>query len=165
MGTHPKGPARRPRPPAASSSRGGPRPGVPHDDRMRALAFALFEAGHGYKAVSTMTGLPRSTVREWGRLYRTFGMEARERSHGGRSYPIEVRLAAARDVVEGGMPVAEAARRNGVRSDVSVSVWAKRYRAGGEQAVREGGGPRGRPPASGCCGAEGEDPAADASQP
>lgn len=63
-----------------------------------------------------------------------------------RSYRWELKVAAARDVVEGGEPKAAVMARHGIASLSPLEKWCALYRKGGAEALRPK--PKGRPSGS-----------------
>ena len=77
---------------------------VLYDETTRRRAAALFEEGMGYKAVASLLGIPRETVRKWLDVYRSVGIEVLAmmgKKH--TTYSFETKLAAVRAVVDAGM--------------------------------------------------------------
>ncbi len=115
-----------------------------HGRRARELAADLFERGRGHESAARGLGIPAGAVRKWMCTYRSVGREGlpamgRERPR----YGLETKLAAARAVVEDGMPRAAAMERHGVASASSLDRWRRTHREGGE------GVPRPQPKGSG----------------
>ena len=80
-----------------------------YDETTRRRAAALFEEGMGYKAVASLLGIPRETVRKWLDVYRSVGIEVLAmmgKKH--TAYSFETKLAAVRAVVDEGMTRPEA---------------------------------------------------------
>lgn len=119
-----------------------------YDESVRRMAAGMFAEGRGYRSAATRLGLPPSTVRKWHRAYVALGLEGLlvmgEKS---RSYRWELKVSAARDVVEGGEPKAAVMARYGIASLSSLEKWCRAYREGGVEALRPK--PRGRPSGSG----------------
>lgn len=116
-----------------------------HETRMRALE--MFQGGRGYKSVSKRLGIPEDTVRKWWQKYQSLGPSG-VLSVGGtqKSYPYELKLAAARAVVDEGKTEVEAMRLYGIASVSPLERWCRAYRAGGPEALRPR--PKGRPKGS-----------------
>jgi len=105
-------------------------------------AIGLFDSGVGYKGVAAMLGFPKTTVRKWLYTYRAQGKEALlVTTH--KKYSYELKLAAARDVVEGGMTKPDAMAKYRIASLTPLEAWCRAYREGGEEALRPK--PKGRP--------------------
>ena len=117
---------------------------VLYDETTRRRAAALFEEGMGYKAVASLLGIPRETVRKWLDVCRSAGIEVLAmmgKKH--TTYSYETKLAAVKAVVDGGMTKPEAMARFGIASPSSFKKWLKAYREGGPEALRPK--PKGRP--------------------
>ena len=119
-----------------------------YDESMRRMAAELFAEGRGYHSAATHLGLPPTTVRKWHRAYVALGLEGLlAMGKKSRSYRWELKVSAARDVVEGGEPKAAVMARYGIASLSPLEKWCKAYREGGAEALRPK--PKGRPPGSG----------------
>ena len=109
---------------------------------VRGEAARLFADGWGHEAVAGKLGLSRGTVRKWLYAYRAIGREALfVTSH--RKYSHELKVAAARDVVEAGMAKPEVMAKYGIASASPLSSWCRAYREGGPDALLPR--PKGRP--------------------
>lgn len=119
-----------------------------YDENMRRMAAEMFAGGRGYHSAATHLGLPPTTVRKWHRAYVALGLEGLlAMGKKSRSYRWELKVSAARDVVEGGEPKAAVMARYGIASLSPLEKWCKAYREGGAEALRPK--PKGRPPVSG----------------
>lgn len=113
-----------------------------HDLSIRKAAAGLFEEGHGFEYVAGQLGLAHNTVRKWLYTYRSRGKEALlVTTH--KKYSYELKLAAARDVIEGGMTKAEVMAKHGIASLTPLEGWCRAYREGGADALLPK--PKGRP--------------------
>ena len=120
---------------------------VLYDETTRRRAAALFEEGMGYKAVASLLGIPRETVRKWLDVYRSAGIEVLAlmgKKH--NTYSFETKLAAVKAVVDEGLTKPEAMARFGIASMTPLKNWVKAYREGGPEALRPK--PKGRPKGS-----------------
>ena len=113
-----------------------------HPEGKSAEAAALFDLGFGERSAAKELGLPASTTRKWLYTYRAMGKEALfVTSH--RKYSQELKVAAARDAVEGGMALPEAMEKHGIASIDPLRKWCRAYREGGPDALLPK--PKGRP--------------------
>lgn len=115
-----------------------------YERSVRELARGLFDRGLGSGAAAARLGIPEGTVRKWSRTYRAVGRDgllSMGATHA--RYDFETKVAAARTVVDGGMPGPEAMRRFGVASESPLRSWCRLYREGGAEALRPR--PKGRP--------------------
>ena len=113
-----------------------------HELSTREAAAGLFEDGHGFEYVAGKLDLARNTARKWLYTYRAFGKEGLfVTSH--KKYSQELKVAAAKDVVEDGMTKAEAMARHGIASLTALERWCRAYREGGPDALEPK--PKGRP--------------------
>ena len=121
---------------------------VKHDIEARKAAIELFEQGRGHKSAASSLSIPRSTVRKWLHIYRSFGSEVLLAMGGKQArYTHEQRVAAASAVVDGGMSKPDAMREFGIMSLSPLERWCRLYREGGAEALRPK--PKGRPRGSG----------------
>lgn len=105
-------------------------------------AAALFDLGYGEKSAARELGLPVRTAKNWLYTYRALGKEALfVTSH--KKYGHELKVAAARDLVENGMTKVDVMSKYGVVSLTALERWARDYREGGADALRPK--PKGRP--------------------
>ena len=115
---------------------------MPHDLPVRQMAAELFSQGVGDKGVASALGLPEKTVERWLYTYRALGKEALfVTTH--KKYSHELKVAAARDVVENGMTRPDAMAKYGIASLSPLEGWCRAYRDGGPDALLPK--PKGRP--------------------
>ena len=115
-----------------------------HGRAVRARAADLFEAGIGFELAAKKLGVPVQAVRKWLYTYRATGRKGLIEMGGNRrTYDAETKLAAARAVVDEGVPRSEAMARFGVAAATSLDRWCRLYREGGPAALEPGR--RGRP--------------------
>ena len=113
-----------------------------HDETTRLEAAGLFERGFGYKYAASVLGLPHRTVKQWLYTYRASGKEALfVTSH--KTYSHDLKVAAARDVVESGMTRSDVMAKYGIASITPLNRWCSAYREGGRDALLPK--PKGRP--------------------
>ena len=115
-----------------------------HDRKMRELAVELFDEGYGRDIVAARLCMSASIVEKWLLTYRSVGSEVLL-CMGSRKtrYAWETKAAAARAVVDEGMPRSEAMARFGIAAATSLDRWCRLYREGGPEALEPGR--RGRP--------------------
>ena len=117
---------------------------VKHDIEARKAAIELSERGRGLNSVARALSVPRSTVRQWLYVYRSFGSEVLLSMDGKQArYTYEQKVAAASAVVDGGMGKQDAMKAFGVMSLAPLKRWCALYREGGAGALRPK--PKGRP--------------------
>ena len=108
----------------------------------RAEAVRCFEMGYGEKAVGSLLGIPRATVAKWLYTYRALGREALlVTKH--RTYSHDLKVEAAKAVVEGRMTKPEAMEAFGIKGKTQIDTWCRLYREGGPGALLPR--PKGRP--------------------
>jgi len=113
-----------------------------HDDSIRKKAAEMFDRGYGFESTASKLGLPRKTVNKWLYTYRALGKEALfVTTH--KKYDHELKVAAARDVVEGGVDKPRVMEKYGIASITPLNNWCRAYREGGPDALLPK--PKGRP--------------------
>lgn len=113
-----------------------------HDAETLKRAAGLFDAGFGYKLVASRLGIPRKTAMKWEYTVRALGKEALfVTTH--RKYGYELKVQAARDIVDAGMTKAEVMAKYGIASLSPLERWVRSYREGGPDALLPR--PKGRP--------------------
>ena len=113
-----------------------------HDSLTRRKAAELFERGVGNKGVASALQVPEKTARKWQYTYRALGKEALfVTAH--KKYSHELKVAAARDVVENGMTKPDVMAKYGIASLTPLENWCRSYREGGADALLPK--PKGRP--------------------
>lgn len=114
-----------------------------HDLPLRQMAAELFSQGVGDKGVASALGLPEKTVERWLYTYRALGKEALFVTTR-KKYSHELKVAAARDVVENGMTRPDVMAKYGIASLSPLESWCRAYRDGGPDALlpKSKGGPR-----------------------
>ena len=115
-----------------------------YDAVTRSRAAELYDEGYGVRSIADLIHVPRAAVRQWIDTYGSVGIEGlmlMGRKHA--KYSFETKVAAARAVVDEGMPKAEAMAKFGIASMTPLKNWVKAYREGGPEALRPK--PKGRP--------------------
>lgn len=114
----------------------------PAETKLRAVE--MIRAGYGRDAIAAELGATGSAVREWQKSCWTAG-HGRSFAMGTDkgSYAFELKLEAARAVVDGGMALPEAMSRFGAAAESALGRWCAAYRRGGTAALRPK--PRDRP--------------------
>ena len=118
-----------------------------YDAVTRSRAAELYDEGYGVRSIAAFIHVPYAAVRKWIDTYRSVGIEGlMVMGHKYTKYSFETKLAAARAVVDEGMPKAEAMAKFGIASMTPLKNWMKAYREGGPDALRPK--PKGRPKGS-----------------
>lgn len=113
-----------------------------HSADVREEAVRYFELGFAERSVSRLLDLPESIVRKWLYTYRALGREALlVPEH--RKYSHDVKVSAARSVLEGTMSKPEAMKAFGIKGKTQIDTWCRLYREGGPDALLPK--PKGRP--------------------
>lgn len=122
-----------------------------HGADVKAEAVRYFEMGFGDKAVGRLLGIYHTTVKRWLYTYRALGKEALFVTRR-RTYSHDLKVEAAKAVVEGRMTKLEAMGAYGLRSKTQIDTWCRLYRQGGRtpsspspRAARGGRGPHSPP--------------------
>ena len=108
----------------------------------RQAAAELFSRGAGYKRVATVLGLSEKTAEKWQYTCRALGKEALSVT-ARKKYSHELKVAAARDVVEAGMTRPDVMAKYGIASLTPLENWCRAYCEGGPDALLPK--PKGRP--------------------
>ena len=105
-------------------------------------AADLFEEGYGREAVAARLGVNEGTAKNWEYAYRALGREALfVTKH--RTYSHDLKVEAAKAVIEGRMTKPEAMESYGLKSKTQIDTWCRLYREGGPDALLPK--PKGRP--------------------
>ncbi|WP_083404042.1 IS3 family transposase [Curtobacterium sp. MCBA15_001] len=107
---------------------------VRHSEEARRVFAAVVAAGDGYETASKQAGVPMSTAWAWYHRLRRGESISLAAVAPTKSYTAELKLAAARAVVDDGMTRAEALAHFGVRSHASLGAWMQAYRRHGASA-------------------------------
>ena len=118
-----------------------------YDESTRERACGLFAADVGYETAARLLGIPREAVRKWHLTYRAVGKDALLDMGSHRRYDYDTKVAAAKAVVDDGLPKPEAMKRFGIASASPLKCWCRLYREGGAEALRPK--PKGRPEGTG----------------
>ena len=88
-----------------------------HDRSLRERAAELFAEGRGRRSVARELGIPAKAVEKWQATYRAVGRDGLlEMGRTQTRYDFETKVAAARAVVDEGLPRPEAMERFGIAS-------------------------------------------------
>ena len=109
---------------------------------VRAEAVRCFEMGFADKFVGKLLGIPHGTVKNWLYAYRALGKEALFVT-GHRTYSHDLKVEAAKAVIEGRMTKPEVMEAYGLKSRTQINTWCRLYREGGPDALLPK--PKGRP--------------------
>ena len=75
-------------------------------------------------------GIDKETVQDWIRKYKADGLEGLKKSESWKSYSLELKKNAIRDVLSGKYSVREATRRHGISSKSVLTKWISKYTCG-----------------------------------
>ena len=114
-------------------------------EHQREQLVELFEQGIGYRAAATALGVSKYAVRTLRRRFQLHGRLCLVEKPTKQHYPFEVK----KEVVErylAGETRMDLAREFGLSSDILVRDWARKWRKGGDEALKPK--PKGRPKGS-----------------
>ncbi|MDE6590043.1 MAG: helix-turn-helix domain-containing protein [Oscillospiraceae bacterium] len=113
---------------------------------VRAEAVRCFEMGYAEKTVARLLGIPETRAKRWLYTYRALGREALfVTTH--KTYSHDLKVKAAKAVVEGRMTKPEAMEAFGIKGKTQIDTWCRLYREGGPDALLPK--PKGRPKSTG----------------
>lgn len=114
-----------------------------YDEKTRMSAAELFSKGMKDRGVARALGISRSAARSWMYTYMVTREEAMPVTNH-LKYSHELKVAAAKDVVEGGMTKREVMEKHGIASLSPLVNWCRAYQLGGPDALLPK--PKGRKP-------------------
>ena len=103
--------------------------------RILSNEISLFQA-------SKISGIRRSTLSDWKRLYETDGLQGLMPPSQNQSYPALLKRAAVEDYLAGNTSLAELCKKYNIRSDSQLRIWIKRYNSGKDFGRKMSGGSR-----------------------
>ena len=115
------------------------------DGKTKARVVALVDEGLGAKSLAKALGVSPRTARTWICTYRRRGGLWLADVRKNQSYPLELKIAAARAVVLEGQSVETVLGRFGISTRSVLTRWVQAYRDDGEDGLRPK--KRGRPAA------------------
>lgn len=94
----------------------------------KAKILLEYQAGiHGFRELCRIYGIAQQSLKDWIRLYETFGMEGLRTGASATYYSRETKLAAVQDYLAHKLPVKEILKKYQIRSDTQLRRWIKKY--------------------------------------
>ena len=91
---------------------------------------------------SKVSGLRKSVLQVWKRLYETEGVKGLIRQSQNQSYPAFLKRAAVEEYLAGNTSLSELCKKYNIRSDFQLRTWIKRYNSGKDFGRKMSGGSR-----------------------
>jgi len=105
-----------------------------HSEETRRVFVEAIQKGRGYESASKIAGIPFSTGWAWYQRHRAGHSLMWAGVESPRTYSPEVKLAAAKAVVDDGETRAEVLQRFQIRAHATLTSWARQYRLAGVDA-------------------------------
>ena len=94
----------------------------------KAKILLEYQAGvHGFRELCRIYGIAQQSLKDWIRLYETFGMDGLKTGSSATHYSRETKLAAVQDYLAHKLPVKEILKKYQIRSDTQLRKWIKKY--------------------------------------
>ena len=94
----------------------------------KAKILLEYQAGvHGFRELCRIYGIAQQSLKDWIRLYETFGMEGLKTGSSATHYSRETKQAAVQDYLAHKLPVKEILKKYQIRSDTQLRKWIKKY--------------------------------------
>ena len=95
---------------------------------------------HGFRELCRIYGMAQSALKDWIRLYETFGMEGLRTGSTTTYYSKKTKEAAVQDYLTHKLPVKEILKKYQIRSTTQLRRWIKEYNGHGELKASGTGG-------------------------
>ena len=82
---------------------------------------------HGFRELCRIYDIAQQSLKDWIRLYETFGMEGLKTGSSATRYSKEMKQAAVQDYLAHKLPVKEILKKYQIRSDTQLRKWIKKY--------------------------------------
>ena len=82
---------------------------------------------HGFRELCRIYGIAQQSLKDWIRLYETFGMEGLKTGSSATKYSRETKQAAVQDYQAHRAPVKEILKRYQIRSETQLRNWIRKY--------------------------------------
>ena len=107
----------------------------------KAKILLEYQAGvHGFRELCRIYGIAQQSLKDWIRLYETFGMDGLKTGSSATHYSRETKLAAVQDYLAHKLPVKEILKKYQIRSDTQLRKWIKKYNGHEEPKASGTGG-------------------------
>lgn len=95
---------------------------------------------HGFRELCRIYGMAEESLKDWIRLYETFGLQGLKTGNSATHYPKEVKEAAVQDYLKCQLPVKEILKKYKIRSQTQLRKWILKYNGHKElKSSRTGG--------------------------
>ena len=110
-----------------------------YDEKVKILME--YQSGiYGFRDICRIYGIARQSLKDWMRLYETFGLEGLKPSSSNVNYSKKMKEAAVQDYLAHKMPVIELLKKYQLRSETQLRQWILKYNGHEElKASRTGG--------------------------
>ena len=107
----------------------------------KAKILVEYQTGvHGFRELCRIYGISQQSLKDWIRLYETFGMEGLKTVSSATNYSRETKHAAVQEYLAHKLPVKEILKKYHIRSETQLRKWIKKYNGHEElKASRTGG--------------------------
>jgi len=107
----------------------------------KAKILVEYQTGvHGFRELCRIYGISQQSLKDWIRLYETFGMEGLKTVSSATNYSRETKQAAVQEYLAHKLPVKEILKKYQIRSETQLRKWIKKYNGHEElKASRTGG--------------------------
>ena len=107
----------------------------------KAKILVEYQTGvHGFRELCRIYGIAQQSLKDWIRLYETFGMEGLKTVSSATNYSRETKQAAVQEYLAHKLPVKEILKKYQIRSETQLRKWIKKYNGHEElKASRTGG--------------------------
>ena len=107
----------------------------------KAKILVEYQTGvHGFRELCRIYGIAQQSLKDWIRLYETFGMEGLKAVSSATYYSRETKQAAVQEYLAHKLPVKEILKKYQIRSETQLRKWIKKYNGHEElKASRTGG--------------------------
>lgn len=82
---------------------------------------------HGFRELCRIYGIAQQSLKDWIRLYETFGMEGLKTVSSATNYSRETKQAAVQEYLAHKLPVKEILKKYQIRSETQLRKWIKKY--------------------------------------
>ena len=94
----------------------------------KAKILLEYQAGaHGFRELCRIYGIAQQSLKDWIRLYETFGMEGLKTGSSATRYSREMKQSAVQDYLDHKLSVKEVLKKYQIRSNTQLRKWIKKY--------------------------------------
>jgi len=107
----------------------------------KAKILVEYQTGvHGFRELCRIYGIAQQSLKDWIRLYETFGMEGLKTVSSATNYSRETKQAAVQEYLAHKLPVKEILKKYQIRSETQLRKWIKKYNGHEEMKASRTGG-------------------------